>query len=290
MSLFGKKKTTKKKVKKVVKRKPVRKKVKKRVVKRKPVKKIKRRSVKKKIVKPKRKIVRKPKKKIKKAKAVKKVKKVVKKAPKVVIIPRLDEEKAFEMLKKSRIPTVPYVFLKKEKDIPLVKKLGFPCVLKVVGKEIMHKTEVSGIEKNVNFIPEATDVFSRLMKINKAEKVIAQKQVDGLELIIGAKSNDQFGHVVSIGIGGIFVEVLKDVSFRIAPISRSDAEKMVKELKGFDILNGFRGSKPINLNSLYDLLVKVGNFVIKNKIKEMDLNPVFCDERGCLIGDVRIVK
>ena len=283
MALFTKKKKTKKKPskpkKKAVKKKPkksAKKKVKKKAVKKKTTKK---KVVKKKIKKP-----------VKK-KAVKKkiVKKPVKKAPKVIVTPRLDEEKAFDMIKKSRISTVPYVFLKKEKDLPLAKKVGFPCVMKVVGKEIIHKTEVGGIIKDVTQ-DQVEETYNKLMKIRKSEKVVAQKQMDGMEVIVGAKSDEQFGHIVSIGIGGIYVELLKDVSFRVCPITRADAEKMVSELKGFDLLKGFRGSKPVKLDALYDIIVKVGNFAIKNKIKEMDLNPVFCNDKGCWVADVRIVK
>lgn len=246
---------------------------------------------------PKKKAVKKPVKKvvkkvIKHEKAVKHVAKKpeIVKAPKVIVTPRLDEEKAFEMIKTSKIPTVPYIFLKKEGDIALINKIGFPCVMKVVGKEIMHKTEVGGVIKNVNSPEQALEAFNTLMKIKKAEKVVAQRQLSGIEVIIGAKSNEQFGHIVSIGLGGIFVEMLKDVTFRICPITKDDAEKMVKELKGYEVLAGFRGAKAINFEALYDLLAKIGNFAIKNGVKEMDLNPVFCDEKGCLVADVRIVK
>jgi acyl-CoA synthetase (NDP forming) len=128
------------------------------------------------------------------------------------------------------------------------------------------------------------------MKIKHAEKVLAQEFKDGMELIIGAKSDPQFGCVVSVGLGGIYVEVFKDVKFRVCPIAVSDAEAMVKELAGYEILAGARGKKPIDFNSLYDLLVRVGNFALRSGIKEMDLNPVFCDDKGCYIADIRIIK
>ncbi|MBU3896332.1 MAG: acetate--CoA ligase family protein [Nanoarchaeota archaeon] len=212
-----------------------------------------------------------------------------KSAIKLPIIEKLDDNKAYDMVKSAKLPTLKTIFLKTEKDIPSLKAIGFPCMFKVSSTKIVHKTEVDGIIK-VNTPEEADEAFKKLMKIKGAEKVLAQEFKDGIELIIGAKSDPQFGCVVSVGLGGIYVEVFKDVKFRVCPIAVSDAEAMVKELAGYEMLAGARGKPPINFNSLYDLLVRVGNFALKNGINEMDMNPVFCDDKGCHIADIRIIE
>jgi len=236
---------------------------------------------------------------MKKAPAKKEVKKPVKtvakapekKAVKMPEVVKMSDIKAYDVLKDSRIPMVPYAFVKKEADVmPAVKKIGFPCVMKVAGKEIIHKTEFGGVIKNVDSEQKALEAFAALMKIKKAENVIIQKQMSGLELIVGAKASPEFGRIISIGIGGIYVEVLRDVTFRIAPLSTFDAQAMVKELKGYEILAGARSGKPINLEKLYELLVRMSNLAVKSKFKEMDINPLFCTEEGCWAADVRIIE
>ena len=204
---------------------------------------------------------------------------------------KVNDSKAYDMIKKSRIPTAPYVFVKKEMDIKsAMKKVGIPCVMKVSGNTIIHKTELNGIAMNIETEERALETFNRMMKIKGADSVVIQKQLEGIELIIGAKASSEFGNIISVGLGGIYVEVLKDVKFRIAPLTTFDAEAMVKELKGYEILAGIRGNKPINFSKLYEILVTVGRFAIKNKFKEMDINPLICNEEGCWAVDVRIIK
>jgi len=212
------------------------------------------------------------------------------KKPILPVMEKLDDQKAYELLKGAKIPVVPYIIAKSEKDLPeAFRKIGFPLVLKASGKNIIHKTELGAVKFASNG-GTAIAAFAELMKIKGCEKVLVQKRVSGLELIVGAKADPQFGHVVSIGLGGTYVEILKDVTFRIAPITVNDAAAMVKELKGFEILAGARGAPPINFAVLFDVLVRVGNLAVREKIKEMDINPLFCTTEGCLAADVRIVK
>jgi acetyl-CoA synthetase (ADP-forming) len=219
-----------------------------------------------------------------------KAKPMVKALPKLPPVNKMDDIKAFELVRGARIPLAPYFFCKNEKDLPVaVKKVGFPCVAKVCSKAIVHKTEVGGIIKDIRTPEEASAAFKRLMGIKNAEYIIFQKQMEGLELIIGAKSDPQFGHIISVGLGGIYVEVLKDVTFRIAPLAEQDAMQMVAELKGIDILKGARGQKPINLLALYDVLIKLGKLATTEKLKEVDINPLFCSSEGCWAADVRII-
>lgn len=232
---------------------------------------------------------------VKKRKKVLKPKKIKKpKKPKIVkpLIEKISDEKAYALLKRYKISLPPYAFCKREKDlIKALKKIDFPVVMKVSGKTLIHKSDIGGIRLNINNKEEARKTFNELMKIKGCEKVLVQRMIkEGYELILGAKSDEQFGKVVAIGLGGIFVEIFKDVVFRVCPISVKDAEDMVLELKGYEILKGARGKKSINFNTLYDTLIKVSRLAIAQKIKELDINPLFCNEKGCFAADIRIVK
>lgn len=296
-SLFGSKKAAKKKSRpkkaKHVKRKIKKVKIRKKVLKiKKHVKHVK---IKKKALK----VVKKPKKIVKPKKMVKKEKIVVKKQVKTVkkvikevkpLIERIPDEKAFLLLKKAKIPVAPFALVKKEKDLEkALKKTGFPCVMKTSSKHIIHRTEADGIIKNIKTNQEALEAFRKLMKIKNNEKVLIQKQLEGIETIAGIKDDPQFGLCLVFGLGGIYTEILKDVSIRACPIDLETAEEMIKEIKGNEILTGFRG-KSVNLNSLKEALVNISKLAIKEKIKEMDINPLFCDEKGCQAADVRIIK
>jgi len=210
--------------------------------------------------------------------------------PKLLAPPKLLDERAWELLKASRVPVVPFMFVKREADLPIaLKKVGLPAILKVSGPMIIHKTELGGI-KTAMTEDEAKAAFAALMKIKGADRVLVQKKMAGLEIIVGAKSDPQFGHIVSIGLGGIYVELLKDVAFRIAPVGMDDAIAMIRELKGYEILAGARGQPAVNLQALADVLVKVSRFAVSEKVKEMDINPLFATVEGCWAADIRIVK
>ncbi len=205
-------------------------------------------------------------------------------------IERISDVKSFDLVKNSRVPIVQYFFLKNEKNLAdSIKKIGFPCVLKVSGTKIIHRTEFKGVRTNIKSEEEALKNFRELMKIKNAEGVLLQKQGSGVEIIVGIKQDPQFQHVVMFGLGGIWVEKLNDVSFRVCPLTPEDAKAMIREIKGYDLLAGYRG-KPINFIALEDLLIKVSRLAVKERIAEMDLNPVFCDEKGCYVADVRIIK
>lgn len=254
-----------KKTKKAVKRKPSPKKIKKAIRKQK-IKKI-------------RKTLRK--------KAAKAEKKVAVKAPTKADTNKLDDKKAYEMVKAAKIPVVKYFFCKKENEISgALKKSGFPCVMKVSGRSIIHKSELGGVIRDIDSEEKGTEAFNSLMKINGAEAVIIQEQKEGKELLIGSKSDQQFGNIISLGIGGVLVEIIKDVTFRVCPISKGDAEQMVKELRGYELL----ANSNINLEKVYDVLVRASKLAADKKVKEMDINPLICNEQGCWAVDVRIFK
>jgi len=251
--------------------------------------------VKRKVKKPK-KIKRKNIKKIKpKVKIIKKVRKV-KKPKKIKIVKplfnKMSDEKAFNILKRYRITLPHYAFCKNEKQLSLaLKKVGFPCVMKVSG-DIIHKTDVKGVRTNIENEEEARKNFNELIKIKGSDKVLVQKMIKGgYEIIVGGKKDPQFNRVVALGAGGIFTEFLKDVSFRIAPLSRRDAEEMLREVKFSDlILKGFRGQKPANPDPIIDTILSVSRIMERYpNIKELDINPLFATSTKAIAADVRII-
>lgn len=251
---------------------------------------------------------KKPKKQIKKfhkKKPIKKVVKIHKIKPKIKVVikekkiktshiafQKMEDEKAYDLLKKYRIEVPPYAFCKNEKELLIsLKKTGFPCVMKVSGN-IVHKTEVNGIRLNIKTLDEAKKAFYELIKINGCNKVLVQKMItEGYEIIVGGKKDQQFGRIVALGSGGIFTEFLKDVSFRVSPLSRYDAESMLKEVKFSDlILKGFRGQKPANSDSIIDTILSVSRIMENNpQIKELDINPLFATSTKAIATDVRII-
>ncbi len=234
---------------------------------------------------------KKPKHLIKKA-PVMKVKKEQPKKEVKLEFKKMPDENAYELLKRYKIPLAPYEFCKNEKELETsLKKVGFPCVMKVSGN-IIHKTNVNGVRLNIKSEDEAKKAFLELIKIKGCERVLVQRMItEGYEIIIGGKKDPQFDRVVALGAGGIFTEFLKDVSFRVCPLSRSDAEEMLKEVKFSDlILKGFRGQKPADANSIIEIILSVSKIMENNpNIKELDINPVFATSATSIATDVRII-
>jgi acyl-CoA synthetase (NDP forming) len=166
------------------------------------------------------------------------------------------------------------------------KKFGFPCVLKLVSPKVVHKTEEGGV-KIVHDPSELRDAANSFLKKGK---VLVQEKCEGVELFLGIKNDPSFGHVLLAGIGGIFVEVYKDISFRVCPISKKDAEQMLDELKGKKLLEGIRGMKPVNRKALVDAMVSLSHLPKKIKgLEELDVNPLFANEKEVVAVDARIV-
>ncbi len=174
---------------------------------------------------------------------------------------------------------------------------GFPIAMKIASPDIVHKTDADCVAVNIQKLSDIDINFHNILaKARKyapkseLEGIVIQKMVSGTEIIIGAKYDPVFGPVVMFGLGGIFVEALKDVSFRIAPFDKKEALKMIEEIKGIKILKGLRGKKPANIDSLAVLLVKVSSFMLKNpEIKELDFNPIFVDDKKSYIVDIRLM-
>jgi len=178
-----------------------------------------------------------------------------------------------------------------EKDLEkAIEKTGFPIAMKLVSSTITHKTDVGGVKINIKTISEAKKEFSKMKKLGGFEKVIVQKMVRGTEIIIGGKRDVQFGPTVLVGLGGIYVEIFKDFSIGICPLSKRNAKEMIKELKAYPLLKGIRGKKGINISALEDEVVKVSKLMMKEKnIIELDLNPLIATDKEILAVDARII-
>ncbi|MEM4633828.1 MAG: acetate--CoA ligase family protein [Candidatus Anstonellaceae archaeon] len=203
----------------------------------------------------------------------------------------------FELLSKYKIPLPRYaIAAPSEKLDVLAKKVGFPLAMKVLSPQATHKTEKGGVALEVSSIREAEETRIKLLKKYEGlevEGLLLQQMVggkDSVELIVGGKKDAQFGQMIMLGFGGIFVEVFKDVSFRICPIEKEDAKEMIRELRAYPILAGARGRKPINEGKLISVLLKVSDLLVNEDPKELDINPLIVSWQGCMAVDVRIMR
>jgi len=182
----------------------------------------------------------------------------------------------------------------KEDTLSAAKEIGFPIVMKLIAEDIVHKSDTGAVKLNIKNEQEVNSAYDELMKIpTESEKQISVQEMAPepiTELIVGMTTDAQFGPALMFGIGGILVELLEDVSFRIAPITKYDAKEMIHEIKGFPILDGYRGKPKADIDAIVDTLLKISDLVIKHpEINEMDLNPVFIYEKGLICVDARII-
>lgn len=186
----------------------------------------------------------------------------------------------------------------RDEAISLSKEIGFPVVLKIVSPDVLHKTDAGGVKLGLDdekAVGKAFDEIVSAIKKNEPSANIHGVSVQnmarpGVEVIIGMSKDPQFGPVLMFGLGGILVEVLKDVSFRIVPLAKRDAREMIKEIKGYPILEGYRGQEPADVAVLEDYLLKVSDFVDgRPEIKELDINPIFAYSDGAVAVDARVI-
>jgi len=185
-----------------------------------------------------------------------------------------------------------------EETTRFAEETGYPVVLKIVSPDIVHKFDVGGVVLNLKSSQEVRDAYKRVMANVKKHKpdakivgVLVQEMAPpSTEIIVGATKDPQFGPALMFGLGGIFVEVLKDVSFRIAPITKSDAREMITEVKGYPILRGYRGEPPADINAIVEVLLNTSRLVMDHpEIRELDLNPILVYEKGAKTVDARII-
>ena len=211
----------------------------------------------------------------------------------------LSEIESKELLKEMGIPTTKIELATTESDaVGISEKMGFPVVLKIASHDISHKSDAGGVKVGLKTREDVSVAYKQIMDSVKQkapqariEGVSVQNMAKpGIEVIIGMTKDAQFGPVLMFGLGGIWVEVLKDVSFRIIPLTKNDAGEMIKEIKGYPLLQGYRGMDPASISTLEDMLLKLSDFMEKNpEIKEMDLNPIFAYKDGAVAVDARVV-
>ncbi len=169
--------------------------------------------------------------------------------------------------------------------------IGYPVAAKVVSPKIVHKSDAGGVAVGVENESALRDVFERFSAMEGFCGLLVEQMTSGVELIVGAKIDRQFGPVVLLGIGGTGVEVYQDVSIRMAPLSPADVSSMIGELAGRKMLEGFRGASPVNLTALTNTLVVFSELLMEaaDRIESIDLNPVMCTKDACVIADARIM-
>ncbi|MFB6470302.1 MAG: acetate--CoA ligase family protein [Vulcanisaeta sp. AZ3] len=203
---------------------------------------------------------------------------------------KLLEHESFELLRQYNIPTPDFALVQDVNEaLKVVKDIGYPVVLKVVSPDIIHKSDVGGVILNINSDDELRDACNKI-RANIKEKApyarisgfLIQRMVPvGLEVIIGATRDPIFGHVVAFGLGGVMVEVLRDVSFRIVPVTEEDARAMIREIKGYTLFDGYRNMPARDEESVVYVITKFSELLSDNpNIAEADLNPVIVLERG----------
>lgn len=187
------------------------------------------------------------------------------------------------------IPMVPEMVSDSKSELTaFADKVGYPVVAKVVGP--VHKSDVGGVALNVRSAEHLAMEFDRMMKIEGAKAIMVQKMIKGKELFIGAKYEPHFGHIVLCGLGGIFVEVLKDVSSGLAPLSYEEAYSMIRSLRAYKIIKGTRGQKGLNEQKYAEIIVRLSTLLrFATEIKELDINPLLADEDNVTAVDARIL-
>jgi acetyl-CoA synthetase (ADP-forming) len=209
------------------------------------------------------------------------------------------EHEAKTICEHYKIPVTKfYVAQNLQQAIKFAEKIGYPVVLKIVSPDIIHKTDVGGVILNLKNKEEVKEAYNKIVEnvkkhTPKAEirGVIVQEMAEpSIEVIIGAVKDPQFGPALMFGLGGIFVELLKDVTYRIAPITREEAKEMVTEIKAYPLLEGYRGKPRMDIDAIIDVLLNTSRLIMENpEVKELDLNPILVYEKGAKTVDARIL-
>jgi len=211
----------------------------------------------------------------------------------------MTEIEAKELLKQAGVSVVDTkLATSKEEAVSISKELGFPIVLKIASPDVVHKSDAGGVKLGLKTSRQVSKAYDDILKTirqkypeARIQGVSVQKMArPGVEVIIGMSQDAQFGPVIMFGLGGILVEVLKDVSFRIVPLTQRDAREMIREIKGYPLLEGYRGQEPVDIPNLEELILKVSNFVEQNhEVEELDLNPIFAYKDGAVAVDARVI-
>ncbi len=209
------------------------------------------------------------------------------------------EPEAKAVCMEYRIPVTKFKVAKTvEEAVKSADEIGYPIVLKIVSPDIIHKFDVGGVILNLNGPKEIQDAYRKILANVKKHKpdakitgVFVQEMAPtSTEVIVGATKDPQFGPALMFGLGGIFVEILKDVTFRIAPLTEQDAQEMITEVKAYPVLKGYRGQPPADIDAIVKILLNTSRLVMDHlEIKELDLNPIMVYENGAKTVDARII-
>ena len=212
---------------------------------------------------------------------------------------QLTEVEAKDWLREAGFPVVETRLARSRAGaVTLSRETGFPVVLKIASPQVIHKSDAGGVKLGLNSQSAVARAYREIMASvadkhpdASLEGVSVQRMAPpGVEVIMGMSKDPQFGPVLMFGLGGIWVELLKDVAFRIVPLLPRDAREMIREIKGFSLLEGYRGSPPVHLPTLEEMLLQLSSFVEANpEIGELDLNPVFAYPDGATVADARII-
>ena len=192
------------------------------------------------------------------------------------------------LLSEASIPVVREVVTDdRETLVAEAEKLNYPLAMKVVGP--IHKTDVGGVQLNIQTREELLEAYQRMMKIEGFEAVLVQPMLSGAELFIGATYERDFGHGVMCGLGGIFVEALKDVATGLAPLTFAEANRMIRSLRSYKLLTGIRGQRPVDIQKFAEIIVRLSSLLrYSPEIAEMDINPLIAGPHGIVAVDARI--
>lgn len=209
------------------------------------------------------------------------------------------DERLWKLIEDWKIPFLPSaVALSIDEAVAAAGKLGYPVALKILSPDISHKSDAGGVILDLDSDEDVEQAYQRMMESAalkvpgaRIEGVTVQKMAEsGIEVIVGAKLDPQFGHVVMFGLGGIFVEICRDVSFRIIPVDEQMAREMVNEIKGSGILKGARGQKPMDIDAIIHVITGLSDMLEKNPdITEMDINPLIVYTHGAVAVDARML-
>lgn len=200
------------------------------------------------------------------------------------------EAKRLLSLRGLRVPRF-QTATEEEDAVRRAREIGYPVVAKAVSPTIIHKSEYGAVVVGIAGDEEIRSVFHRLRKLPGFDRLLVEEMVSGLELIVGAKIDYQFGPVILLGMGGTGVEIYKDATLRMAPLKEADAASMIRGLKAHALLQGYRGAEPVNLPDLTRLLLAFSELAmdLQDEVESIDLNPVKCSADQCIVADARIM-
>ncbi|MEM4244427.1 MAG: acetate--CoA ligase family protein [Candidatus Bathyarchaeia archaeon] len=209
------------------------------------------------------------------------------------------ENEAKAICMEYAIPVTMFKLAESEEEaVEFAAQIGFPVVLKIVSPDIIHKSDAGGVMVNLKTAADVQKAYSKILenakKYNSTAKIVGvlvqEMAPPSTEVIVGAVKDSQFGQTLMFGLGGIFVELLKDVTFKVAPITREDAQEMVAKVKAYPLLKGYRNTPPADIDAIVNILLSTSKLVMDYpEIKELDLNPIMIYDKGAKTVDARII-